>query len=190
MGQTEPGLLFVSPHDMVRADTHPTIYSDDDQLVWQGVNGNHTALEPQMLNGEPVIAYWEGLTGSGFGFGHISIICSSYDEIHRVTLSCKDQNFVTSYDPILFYSCIDLHEIQFTKDGTILVTAVNVPQADLTSMGGPKDGWIQDGLIYEIDIKNKESVHYRHSCSHVASALMNHIQNDISLAKTMLKQVP
>jgi hypothetical protein len=51
---------------------------DDGQLVWQGVNGNSTALQPQMLNGEPVIAYWEGFTGSGFGFGNISIMNSSY----------------------------------------------------------------------------------------------------------------
>lgn len=36
------------------------------------------------------------------------------------------------------------------------MTAVNVTQANLNSVGGPKDGWIQDGLIYEIDIKTNK----------------------------------
>ncbi|KAK5806620.1 hypothetical protein VI817_000878 [Penicillium citrinum] len=143
--------------DSLRDEGYPTIYSDDGQLVWQGAKGNYSALQPQMLNGEPVIAYWTGYDGQGFGFGHISILNSSYDEIHRVTLDCKAENFVTIFDETMeFDSCIDIHESQFTDDGTILVTAVNVTQADLSSVGGPKNGWIQDGLIYEIDLETNE----------------------------------
>ncbi|KAJ5654156.1 hypothetical protein N7490_001159 [Penicillium lividum] len=156
MGQTEPGHLFLSPHDILRVEGYPTIYSDDGQLVWQGAKGNYSALHPQMLDDESVIAYWEGFVAEGFGFGHISILNSSYDEIHRVTVDCKAENFVTIYGSESFDSCIDIHESQFTDDGTILVTAVNVTQADLSSVGGPKDGWIQDGVIYEIDIKTNE----------------------------------
>lgn len=156
MGQTEQGLLFISPHDLLRTTGHPTIYSDDGQLVWQGVQGNYSALQPQILNGEQVMAYWSGYLGKGFGFGHISILNSSYDEIHRVTLDCREQNFVTVFDPISLDSCIDIHESQFTDRGTVLVTAVNVTQADLSSVGGPENGWIQDGLVYEIDIATNE----------------------------------
>lgn len=156
MGQTKEGPLFITPHDILRNTGYPAIYSDDGQLVWQGAEGNYSALQPQMLDGEPVIAYWSGYLGDGFGFGHISILNSSYDEIHRVKLDCKEQNFVTVFDPISLDSCIDIHESQFTDSGTILVTAVNVTQADLSSIGGPKDGWIQDGLVYEIDIKTNK----------------------------------
>lgn len=156
MGQTEPGYLFFTPHDLLRNNGYPTIYSDDGQLVWQGTYGNFSAMQPQMLDGEPVMVYWTGYTGLGFGYGHISILDSSYNEINRVTLDCKSQNFVTVFDPMSFDSCIDIHESQFTDRGTILVTAVNVTQADLSSIGGPKDGWIQDGLIYEIDIKTNK----------------------------------
>lgn len=158
LGPTEPGFLFFTPSDKVNKIAHPVIYSDDGQLVWQGVPGNYSALQPQILDGEPVIALWEGVKESGFGFGHISILNSSYDEIYRVTLNCKEQNFVTVLDPTPLESCIDIHESQFTADGTILVTAVNVTQGDLTSVGGPKNGWIQDGLIYEIDIKTNKIV--------------------------------
>ncbi|CAG8275237.1 unnamed protein product [Penicillium olsonii] len=152
MDQTEPGYLFFSPHDKLRETGHPVIYSDDGQLVWQGNPGNYSAVQPQMLNGEPVIAYWSGYSGAGFGFGAITILNSSYDEIHRVTLDCKKEGFVTVFDPLEVDSCIDIHESQLTDNGTILVTAVNVTQADLSAIGGPKDGWVQDALVYEIDL--------------------------------------
>lgn len=175
MGQTEPGYLFFTPEDRVRGDGHPAIYSDDGQLVWQGASGNYSALQPQMLDGEPVIAYWTGYAGKGFGFGHISILNSSYDEIHRVTLSCKEHNFVTVFDPMEFDSCIDIHESQFTDNGTVLVTAVNITHADLSSVGGPKDGWIQDGIIYEIDIKTNEVVFRWSAHEHLAEVPLSDV---------------
>lgn len=159
-GQTEPGLLFLTAFDMIRGGSPASIYSDDGQLVWQSPHeSHHSALQPQILDGEPVLAYWEGFKGSGFGFGHISILNSSYDEIHRVTLDCNEQNFVTGCDEQQqqqFDSCIDSHEARLTEYGTVLVTAVNVTKADLSSVGGPRDGWVQDGLAYEIDIKSNE----------------------------------
>lgn len=175
MGPTEPGYLFFTPEDIVRGNGNPAIYSDDGQLVWQGANGSYSALQPQMLDGEPIIAYWTGYAGKGFGFGHITILNSSYDEIHRVTLGCKEHNFVTVFDSIEFDSCIDIHESQFTDNGTILVTAVNVTQADLSSIGGPKDGWIQDGLIYEIDIKTNEIVFRWSTHEHLAEAPLSDV---------------
>ncbi|OQD62637.1 hypothetical protein PENPOL_c011G09373 [Penicillium polonicum] len=156
MGPTEPGFLFLAPDDTIHETGYPSIYSDDGQLIWRGPSGNYSALQPQILNNEPVIAYWSGDVSPGFGFGAITIVNSSYDEIHRVTLDCKTENFVTIYDPMTFASCIDIHESEITDNGTILVTAVNVTQADLTAIGGPKDGWIQDALVYEIDIKTNE----------------------------------
>ncbi|CAG8100473.1 unnamed protein product [Penicillium nalgiovense] len=156
VGTTEPGFLFLTPRDIIRETGHPAIYSDDGQLIWQGPSGNYSALQPQMLNNEPVIAYWSGDVSRGFGFGGITIVNSSYDEIHRVTLDCKAENFVTIYDPMTFASCIDIHESEITDNGTILVTAVNVTEADLSVIGGPRDGWIQDALVYEIDIKTNE----------------------------------
>ena len=162
-GQTEPGLLFLTTADTMRGNTPPVIYSDDGQLVWQGgADESHSALQPQILHGEPVLAYWAGFKATGFGFGHISILNSSYDEIHRVTLDCKQHNFVTGYDQQQqqqqqqFDSCIDSHEVRLTEHGTVLVPAVNITNADLSSIGGPEDGWVRDGVVYEIDVKTNE----------------------------------
>ncbi|GKZ73307.1 hypothetical protein AnigIFM50267_009990 [Aspergillus niger] len=136
-GKTELGHLFFSPSSSTMEWSYPAIYSDDGQLVWQGPNANTSAYQPQMLDGEPVLAYWQGANYQGYGFGAISILNASYQEIHRITLPGTEQHFITS-------------------DGTILVTAVNVTQFDLSPIGGPKDGWVQDGLFYEIDIKTNK----------------------------------
>ncbi|KAL3449102.1 ASST-domain-containing protein [Aspergillus insuetus] len=155
--QTEPGYIFISPHDTVRGTGYPMIYAEDGQLVWRGPSVNISAFQPQMLEGEPVLAYWDGYLFPGFGFGGITILNSSYDEIYRVTLRGGDENeFVTVAEPQVFDSYIDIHESQITPEGTILVTAVNVSQVDLSSIGGPTDGWVQDGLVYEIDIRTNK----------------------------------
>ncbi|KAG9506478.1 hypothetical protein J7337_000009 [Fusarium musae] len=53
-------------------------------------------------------------------------------------------------------SSLDLHESFVTTRGTILCTAVNVTNADLTSIGGPSDGWVFDTMVLEIDIKTND----------------------------------
>lgn len=171
-GQTELGYLFVGPVDDARQfASYPMIYSDDGQLVWQGPLMNISAYQPQMLNGEPVLAYWNGNNPQvGYGFGVISILDSSYHEIHKVTLPREKGNFFTSYGPQDSY--IDIHESQITEDGTILVTVVNTTRADLSSVGGPKDGWLIDGLFYEIDIKSNEVVFHWSALDHVSEIPM------------------
>lgn len=47
----------------------------------------------------------------------------------------------------------DLHEFQLTDEGTALMTVYEIIPADLSSVGGPSDGWIYDGLFQEIDIE-------------------------------------
>ena len=46
----------------------------------------------------------------------------------------------------------DLHDFQITKDGTALVTMYETIPADLTSIGGPVQGWITDSMFQELDI--------------------------------------
>ncbi|KAL3455342.1 ASST-domain-containing protein [Aspergillus heterothallicus] len=160
--QTEPGHIFISPHDTLRGTGFPMIYAEDGQLIWRGPAVNVSAFQPQMLDGEPVLAYWDGYLFPGFGFGGITILNSSYDQIYRVTLPGgggdgeEEGRFVTIAESQTFDSYIDIHESQITSEGTILVTAVNVTRVDLSSIGGPVDGWVQDGLVYEIDIKTNE----------------------------------
>ncbi|EAU29907.1 predicted protein [Aspergillus terreus NIH2624] len=168
-GKTEPGYVFIGPMTSSHAKSNPAIYSDDGQLVWQGPMVNVSAYQPQILDGEPVLAYWTGADIKGFGFGQITIMNSSYQVIHEVTLPSTDEHpFVTVLDPQTFPSYVDIHESQFTDDGTILVTAVNVTQMDLSSLGGPTDGWVQDALFYEIDVKTNEVLFRWSTVEHVS----------------------
>ncbi|EEP80696.1 predicted protein [Uncinocarpus reesii 1704] len=152
-GKTELGYLFFTPRGMNGG--HSSIFEDNGQLVWQGPKGAIFAFEPQMLDGEPVLVYWDGvLNGTGYGYGSINILDNTYQRIHEVTLSGED--FKTSYEPRTFPSYISIHEGFITEKGSIIVTAVNVTQFDLESVGGPRDGWVMDSLIYEIDIKTNK----------------------------------
>lgn len=118
---------------------------------------NISAFQPEVLRSEPVLAYWEGFNSNqGYGFGSIKILNSSYQEIYDVAISGEEHNFVTGFGPMSSY--IDLHENHITEEGTILVTAVNVTRADMSSVGGPKNGWVRDGLFYEIDIQSNDII--------------------------------
>ncbi len=48
---------------------------------------------------------------------------------------------------------IDIHEHQMTPRNTLLVSAYNNTPQDLSSLGGPKDGYITDSLVFELDIE-------------------------------------
>ncbi|KAM5429918.1 hypothetical protein McanMca71_001260 [Microsporum canis] len=149
-GETELGYIFLTPWNGHRSG-HPSIYQDDGQLVWQGPEGTIYGFRPQKLHGNPMLVYWEGqFTGTGYGHGAINLRNSSYDLVHKITLS--GEYFNTGLDQEV-ESHIDYHEGIVENDkGSILVAAVNITQADLQSVGGPKDGWVVDGLIYDIDI--------------------------------------
>jgi hypothetical protein len=191
--QTELGYIFISPHDTIRGTGYPMIYGDDGQLVWRGPSVNISALQPQVLHGEPILAYWNGYLFPGFGFGGITILNNSYDEIYRVTLPGVENKFATIAESQAFDSYIDIHETQITPEGTILVTAVNVTQMDLSPLGGPVDGWVQDGLVYEIDIKTNKVLFQWSAVEHlnevplVESLLPLETQEGISLRRTSIR---
>jgi hypothetical protein len=70
---------------------------------------------------------------------------------------------VSLYDGVLTLngtsnmSNIDLHEIYITNPNTVVVTANNVTQADLRSVGGPRNGWVVDSLVYESTSRSTRS---------------------------------
>ncbi|RDW70907.1 arylsulfotransferase family protein [Aspergillus mulundensis] len=173
-GPTTPGFLFFAPSTSTSGI--PAIYADNGDLIWHGPVGKTYAYQPQTLNGEPVLTFWQGHNVKGFGYGHISILNASYEEIHRVTLPSSESNkFVTATNES-FPSYIDIHESTITEDGTIIVTAVNVTQTDLRPVGGKKDGWVQDGLVYEIDIETNKVLFRWSAVEHKAQLPLEYVE--------------
>ncbi|KAJ9269291.1 hypothetical protein DTO212C5_4563 [Paecilomyces variotii] len=165
------GYLFITPTGADAADQGPIIISDhDSELIWQGPTGTAFGFQAHTFEGRPVISYWTGTAfpdPRGFGYGVIKVLDQSYQQIHQVSLpQVTEHGVFYSGDNMTYPSYVDIHENFVTDRGTILVTATNVTKADLTSVGGPKDGWLRDSLFYEIDIKTNKVVYRWSSFEH------------------------
>lgn len=132
------------------------IMTDEGELVWYGETATpQTNLFVQKLDGKQVLTRWHGQGSNvGHGYGSVIILDDTYSPIYEI---CPKPDFVSN-DGREYDCWADLHESFITDQDTILVTAVNTTKADLSSVGGPVDGWILDDWIFEIDPKTNETV--------------------------------
>ncbi|KAJ5669528.1 hypothetical protein N7462_010598 [Penicillium macrosclerotiorum] len=153
-GTTEPGYLFLGPRGSIQpAGTAALIYDNEGNLVYEGPEEVTANFRVQQLNGSDVITFWAGdMMSLGYGYGTVHILDNTYKEIHTVTLTGP---FVTP-DNSIKDSYIDLHESHITPRNTLLVTAYNLTQHDLTSLGGNSSEWMLDSHFYEIDISTNQ----------------------------------
>ena len=160
---TAPGLIFLGVAGACKAtgvkQQAPVIMTDDNELVWSGPTGIAANVQTATLHGRPVISYWVGTGGAaaganqaGHGYGRVVILDDTYKEIYSV---CPRLN-ITMPDGVLVECQVDVHESYITPRNTMLVTAYNITQVDLTSIGGPRDEWVFDSLAAEIDIETGE----------------------------------
>jgi hypothetical protein len=146
------GYFFFAPDGATETQLAPLIMDVHGELVWNGPSEHAFNFGIYEYSGDKVLAWWNGTLFPepiGRGNGLIYIYNNQYEHIHNVTL---EGNFLELEPGVTYPSNIDLHEVQFTAKGSLLVTANNVTQADLTSVGGPADGWVVNALVYEIDI--------------------------------------
>lgn len=150
-----PGYLFLTP----AAAPYPAaiIITDEGELVWASETGTFDNFNVQTLDAKPVLTYWKGVGSpnpqtQGHGYGQVQILDSSYTVTHSI---CPDFSLLT--DGATEAKCqADLHESFVTERGSVLVTAYNITQVDLSGIGGSEQGWIYDCLILEIDIATQD----------------------------------
>jgi outer membrane protein assembly factor BamB len=138
---TAPGYVFLAPK-MAVAQAGPMIMDDRGRLVWfhplkftKGV----TDFRAQRYRGKPVLTWWRGrLSNVGVGDGWYVI----YDASYRPIAEVRPGNGLVG----------DVHEFELTSRDTALMTIYHRLHIDLTSIGGPKDGLIWDGIVQEVDI--------------------------------------
>ncbi len=157
-----PGLLFMTPGNfgptLATKDVAPMIMTDGGQLVWEGpiTNVTVTNLQVSLFEGQPVLTYWVGPVTAqpnfGHGYGNITFRDTSYNNILTV---CPKLGLLTA-DKTSYPCEADVHESLITSRGTLLFTAHNVTRADLSSIGGPKNGWVYDSLVYDIQPRTGE----------------------------------
>lgn len=151
-----PGYLFFAPDGRPPLQVNPLIMGTDGNLVWNGPLEHAFNFGKQRYKGKDVLAYWNGTVFSepvGRGNGAVYLLDNTYNIIATVTLP---GNFAELTPGQTFPSNIDLHELNITPQGTLLITANNVTTTDLSSIGGPAVGWVVDSLFYEIDIATNE----------------------------------
>jgi hypothetical protein len=92
----------------------------------------------------------------------------------QVTVPGSTTDYVcdTSYNVIASFQAgngynADLHEFVITPQNTALITVYGLVPMDLSSIGGPADGTVIEGIVQEIDIATGEVVFEWHSLDHV-----------------------
>ena len=132
------------------------ILDNDGQPVWlcpvRGEEKDAMDFKVQRYRGEPVLTWWEGVH-TGYGQGDYLILDNSYREVARVRAG-------NGYDG-------DHHEFLITPEDTALLTIYHKVPMDLSSVGGPKDGTVLDGIVQEVDIETGEVLFEWHSLEHV-----------------------
>jgi hypothetical protein len=158
---TAPGYVFVSPKKEPGAsgpsEDAPLIVDNSGEPVWfhplQGDNEKDAFnFEVQTYKGQKVLTWWKGLH-TGFGQGEYVLTDHSYREIKRVRAG-------NGYEG-------DHHEFLITPQDTALITIYSEVPWDLSSVGGPADSAVLDGIVQEVDIDTGEVLFEWHSLEHV-----------------------
>lgn len=158
--QAASGDIFLSPRHSSAQDG-PMIIDSAGNLVWsKPLPSSEGAMDFKVARyqGQPVLLWWQGsnapLAQLGLGFGVDEIYDSSYHQVAQIRAG-------NGY-------WADLHEVQITPQGSAFITAETLVRADLSSVGGYREGALADGVVQQIDIKTGLVMFEWHAWGHVA----------------------
>jgi arylsulfotransferase ASST len=156
-GNLGNGDFFVSPYgDQTTYANGPEILDQNGNVVWfhQIPAGQEASdFRTQTYKGQPVLTWWQGTGFGGLAKGVDYIYNDKYQQIATVQAG----NGLSA----------DGHEFLITPQNTALILAYTTAQADLTSIGGPANQTVIDGVIQEIDIKTGKVLWQWNSADHV-----------------------
>jgi hypothetical protein len=156
-GDVGKGDFFVSPFSNQSTYANgPEILDQDGNVVWfkpipQGEEASD--FRTQTYKGQPVLTWWQGTGLGGLAQGVDYIYNDKYQQIATV----KAGNGLSA----------DGHEFLITPWNTALILAYTTATADLTSIGGPSNQTVIDGVVQEIDIKTGKVLFQWNSADHV-----------------------
>ena len=154
---TMPGYVFLAPKSHA-VQPGPLILDDTGQVVWfRPLNTEGVAdFREQVYRGRPVLTWWRGHAEMGVGNGYDVIMDTSY----RVVATVHAGNGYAA----------DVHEFLLTPRNTALITVYQRIPYDLSSVGGPKDGKVFDGIVQEVAIPSGKVLFEWHSLPEVGVA--------------------
>jgi hypothetical protein len=151
------GDIFIAPFgDQSTYANGPEILSNTGRVLWFHAvpTGEEAAdFRPQVYDGRPVLTWWQG-TGLG---GLSSGIDYVYSDHYKLVATVRAGNGYSA----------DGHEFLITPWNTALILAYTTATANLTSIGGPADQTVIDGIVQEIDIRTGKVLFQWNSADHV-----------------------
>ncbi len=151
------GDIFITPTgDTATYANGAEIIDSQGRVIWfHAVPAGLTAADfrTQTYRGQPVLTWWQGTGLGGLSSGTDYIYNSRYQQIAAV-------NAGNGYSA-------DGHEFLITPRSTALILAYSSATADLTSIGGPADQAVIDGIVQEIDIRTGRVLFQWNSADHV-----------------------
>jgi hypothetical protein len=149
---TGGGDIFIAPSGGGYA-SGPEIISDTGKVIWfHPLPAGQIAddFRAQTYLGQPVLTWFQ----SGGGLGGTDYI---YDDRYRQIATVRAGNGYLT----------DFHEFLITPWNTALILADDLTTANLTSIGGPADQMVVDGIVQEIDIRTGRVLFQWDSADHV-----------------------
>ncbi|HWE08941.1 MAG TPA: arylsulfotransferase family protein [Solirubrobacteraceae bacterium] len=151
------GDIFITPTgDTTQYANGPEIIDQRGHVVWfHPVAQGQTASDfrVQRYQGQPVLTWWQGTGLGGLASGADYIYNGHYRQIATVNAG----NGLSA----------DGHEFLITPQNTALILAYTTATADLTSIGGPSNQTVLDGVVQEIDVRTGRVLFQWNSADHV-----------------------
>jgi Arylsulfotransferase (ASST) len=151
------GDIFITPTgDTTTYANGPEIINNQGQVIWfHAIPAGLTASDfrVQRYLGRPVLTWWQGTGLGGLSSGTDYIYNDHYQQIATV-------NAGNGYSA-------DGHEFLITPWNTALILSYTTATANLTSIGGPADQTVIDGIVQEIDIRTGRVLFQWDSADHV-----------------------
>ena len=144
------GDMFVAPVNSPQPG--PMILDSQGRLVWWHpvTDTEATNFAVQQYQGRPVLTWWQGEVPAP---GEDVIMSRSYRTVAVVHAGDGYQ--------------AELHEFQITPRGAAFITCFAPAFTNLTSVGGPSNGGVIDGVIQEVDIRTGKVLWEWHALGHV-----------------------
>jgi Arylsulfotransferase (ASST) len=156
-GDVGQGDIFISPFgDASTYANGPEILNSQGDVVWfQPVPAGEEAADfrTQTYDGQPVLTWWQGTGLGGLSSGTDYIYNDHYQQIATVNAG----NGLSA----------DGHEFLITPWNTALILSYTTATANLTSIGGPADQTVIDGVVQEVDIATGQVLFQWNSADHV-----------------------
>ncbi|MHC1681508.1 MAG: arylsulfotransferase family protein [Clostridiaceae bacterium] len=170
---TASGLILVSPYTLYEAtmigQTGALIMDQAGNPVWfRPLDSRYiqnSDFRVQSYKGEPVLTTWQG-TISGTQSANPNLPDGDPEPGAYFEVINQNYKVIKKLSAKKGYTA-DVHEFIITNHNTALFTAVKQVPADLTSYGGPEDGYFDNYSIQEVDLETGELLFFWDVLAHV-----------------------